>query len=91
MERNPNHGVTNEMRDQYHKLLAFCVWKFGFRRGTRGGETMQIHSSDLEAFARDNPDGINLVVEPDGHTLTLRIVDDTEGVALARKAGGLPS
>lgn len=85
MELNPNHGVTNEMREQYHKLLAFCVWKFGSAR------ELTITSTDLAQFVADQPDGINLVVHPIHDVLRLRIVGDVEGAALARKAGGLPS
>lgn len=83
-ELNPNHGVTIEMRDQYHKLLAFMIWR-------SGGDRIVITASDLERFQNDRPDGTNLVVEPKDDILTLRIVTDDEGRRLARMAGGLPS
>jgi hypothetical protein len=83
-ELNPNHGVTIEMREQYHKLLAFVIWK-------SGSDRLVITAADLERFQNDRPDGTNLVVEPKNDIMTLRIVTDEEGRRLARMAGGLPS
>lgn len=85
-ELNQNHGVTVEMREQYHKLLAFMIWKFA-----HDSKRIIVTSHDLEVFIGDHPDGINLAVEPKGDILTLRIVNDKEGAALARREGGLPS
>jgi len=42
-ELNPNHGVTIEMREQYHKLLAFVIWK-------SGSDRLVITAADLERF-----------------------------------------
>lgn len=90
-ELNPNHPVVNEMRDQYHKLLAFMIWRYGPSRGTHRCESVTITPGELDRFIQDNPDGINLVVHPKGDVLMLRVVDDAEGARLAREAGGLPS
>ncbi len=83
-ELNPNHPVTNEMREQYHKLLAFAMWKVGMTE-------LVVTSEDLTRFVEDHPGGINIAVEPKGQVLKVRIVDDVEGARLARKEGGLPT
>lgn len=83
-ELNPNHPVTQELREQYHKLLAFCMWKFGLRE-------LVITSDELEKFVADHLDGINLAIEPKGRILKVRIVNDVEGARLARREGGLPT
>lgn len=82
-ELNPNHPVTNELREQYHKLLAIVMWRFGMDR-------LVVTSEEIERFVTDHPGGINVAFEPKGHNLTIRIVDDEEGARLARREGGLP-
>jgi len=81
-ELNPNHPVTSEMREQYHKLVAFLLWKFCLGHYV-------VTSAELERFAAD-PRGTNLVVYPTGNELTLRLVSDDDARTLARRAGGLP-
>lgn len=83
-ELNPNHPVTTELREQYHKLLAIVMWRFGM-------DALTVTSEEIERFVADHPGGINVAFEPKGHTLRIRIVDDREGARLARKEGGLPT
>lgn len=83
-ELNPNHPVTNEMRQQWHKLLAITMWKYGVDR-------LVITSDEIDRFIADHPDGVNVTVEPTGKILTVWIVNDEEGRRLAKREGGLPS
>jgi len=43
MELNPNHPVTTEVREQWHKLCALVILKSGVRDVT-------ITAQDIDAF-----------------------------------------
>ena len=82
-ELNPQHPVTREMREQYHKLLAIAMWKFGL------GDSIEITSDDIERFVAAHPGGINVTIEPvrtvddpQGKTMKIRVVDDVEAKRL---------
>jgi hypothetical protein len=49
-ELNPNHPVANEMREQWHKLLAITMWKYDVDR-------LVITSDEIDRFMADHPDG----------------------------------
>lgn len=85
MEANPNHPVTQQMREQWHKIVALLLHKFDL------GEVI-ITTDDLKALMVDYDGGMPAVVchdKADG--LHLRIVDEAEGLQLAKREGGLPS
>lgn len=82
MERNPNHPVTNAMRDQWHKLCAIALW-------LSGKTELNITAKDIEDFQESELK--NIVVHPQADVITLRLVSDEEGKRLALKEGGLPS
>jgi hypothetical protein len=80
-ELNPNHGVTREVREQWHKLCALVLFKTGETQ-------VQITADDIDRFA--NSGLANITVRPKDDTLTLALVSDKEAVRLAREEGGLP-
>ena len=81
-ELNPNHGVTSEMRDQYHKLLAIIV-------GLGYGGATTITVADLERFTEQWPDAA-IIVHSHADCIELRLVTREEGDQIAREHGGLP-
>lgn len=78
---NPNHPVTREMSDQWHKLCALVMHKAGMVE-------CKIRAYDMERLSASNR--ANIVVESAGDTITLRLVGDQEAARLAREEGGLP-
>lgn len=83
-ELNPNHPVVDEMRGQWHKIVAILMARMG-------ADEVVITPVDVED-ALSRPGGINVVADTrgGGHQLTLRLVSDAEAHQLARAAGGLP-
>ena len=80
-ELNPNHGVTQELREQWYKLCAIMLFK-------SGATSIDITTDDMERFARSGL--ANITMLPHGDTITLSLVNDAEARRLARKKGGLP-
>ncbi len=84
MELNPNHEVTNKMRDQWHKIALLLMMRMG--------ETHVVITVDeIEKMAMAPPDealAITIHEERDG--LHVEIVSFRDGMELARKEGGLP-
>lgn len=83
VELNPNHGVTQETRDQWHKLCVLLMMKMGVTK-------VVFTEQDINKLQRDG--GTNIVVCPSKreNTITLELVDDVTAAKLARAAGGLP-
>lgn len=81
MELNPNHPVTAEFRQQWHKLCAILMLKFGHSK-------IQITSGDIQALIDSGTADITMRAK--GEVITLELVDDAEGRRLAREEGGLP-
>lgn len=80
-ELNPNHPVTIELREQWHKLCAILLFK-------SGATEVQITADDIERFA--NSVLTNITIHPEGDVLTLALVSSTEAARLAREGRGLP-
>ncbi len=80
MELNPNHGVTNELREQWYKLCAILLFK-------SGQTTVVISAEDIERFVASGM--ANITMRPHGETLTLSLVTDAEAKRLAHQEGGL--
>jgi hypothetical protein len=80
-EINPNHGVLQEVRQEWHKLCALAMHKMGKAE-------LVITSGDIEAFTHSGM--ANITVHPSGNIITLRLVSDEEALRLARGAGGMP-
>ncbi len=83
-ELNPNHPVTVEVREQWHKLCAIALHKLGVSE-------LEITSADICAFAEALGEGAAIVADARNHRLILRLVNGAEAARLARKEGGLPS
>lgn len=85
MELNPNHPVTQQLHEQWHKLAILIMIKNGDDHVVITGKYLeklsQIYPGDLPA--------ITICEKEDG--IHLRIISQTEGALLARKEGGLPT
>lgn len=83
-EMNPNHPVVIEMREQWHKLCAIMLHRFG-------RSDAEITAEDIQRFTDDlGPEGA-IVCDTRGGRLVLRLVNGEQAKRLAREAGGLPS
>lgn len=82
MEINPNHPVTQEVHDLWHKIAALLVHKTGKKE-------MTITLDDLQAWERDYPDGA-IVIKANNLDFRLWLVTAVEAEQLAREEGGLP-
>jgi hypothetical protein len=80
-ELNPNHPVTQELREQWYKLCACLMLKFGV-------DTVDLTSADIEKLSSSGR--ANITVRPAGDVITLALVSDSEALRLARREGGLP-
>ena len=82
MELNPNHKVTIQAREQWHKIAALIMVKVG---KTELAFTM----ADVEKLEGGN---INIMLDARGEHDTgrfiVRIVDDKTAAELARQEGG---
>jgi len=80
-ELTPNHPVTKEVHEQWHKIAALMMVKFG--------KTKVIITPDevFKAFKAD----LNITVRfNDEVGIELTLVDSKEAERLAREEGGLP-
>lgn len=82
MEINPNHPVTQEVHDLWHKIAALLVYK-------TGNKEMTITLADLKAWERDYPDGA-IVIKANNLDFRLWLATAAETEKLAREEGGLP-
>lgn len=80
-ELNPNHPVTKELHEQWHKLCAIVMYKCGLKQ-------VDITSEDIDSMM--NSGLANITMKPSGNVLKLALVSDAEAERLARKEGGLP-
>lgn len=80
MEINPNHPVTQMAHDNWHKLCAILMQKFGKTE-------IEITKADADALG-DMEKGI--VLDLRGGRCILRLVTMEEGERMARGEGGLP-
>jgi len=82
-ELNPNHPVTREFHEQWHKVCALVMIKLGVRE-------VHIDEDDIRRLA-DEPGGCNITMRVRNEVIILKLVDDAEAERLAREDGGLPS
>lgn len=81
MELNPNHPVTQNLRENWHVLVAVLIHKMGV-------DHVVITAEDMDAVAAKE---VCLAAHEDEEGLHLRAITRDEAEALARKAGGLLS
>lgn len=83
MERNPNHPVTREMHDQWHKIALLLMMQMGETK-------VMIPAGLLTKMAEENEGGaVTIRFSDDG--IHLEIVDAAEADRLAHFEGGLPA
>lgn len=80
MELNPNHPVTSAMNNQWHKIVAVLLHKFGVSR-------VEITPQDLEAFSNSGLGAVTVRIE--NEVIELNLITFEEGERLARIEGGL--
>jgi hypothetical protein len=79
-ELNPNHPVTQEVHDHWHKVCGVLMQKFG-------QTAVEITSDDVAALG-DNE--MCVVADCRGGKFIVRLMTMEEGERLARQEGGLP-
>lgn len=79
-ELNPNHPVTREVHDHWHKVCGILMMRLG-------KTVIEITEADIVALG-DNEKAV--VADCRGGKFILRMVTMEEGGRLARDAGGLP-
>lgn len=79
-ELNPNHPVTREVHDHWHKIVGILMRHIG------------ITEFDVTAESILDLDKSNMCIVADcrGGRFVVRIMTMAEGEKLARKEGGLP-
>jgi hypothetical protein len=75
MELNPNHPVTQEVREQWHKIAAIMMNKLGIT-------DLEITEADIEAL-NSNPRAI--VADARNNEFHIRLLPLKEAEAIARK------
>lgn len=80
-ELNPNHPVTRQFSEQWHKLCALLMLKSGVTK-------VEITSADIVNLIKS--DRANITMRAKGNVIILELVDDAEAARLARQEGGLP-
>jgi hypothetical protein len=83
VEINPGHPVTDGLREHWFKLLAVVLYKY--RRELPS--TVSVSEHDLREFESAWEGMGVLVAEEKGDRILLRIVDEKEAHAIARKEG----
>ncbi len=78
-EMNPNHPMTQDMRDQWHKITAMLMLKFGVTETT-------ITAADVLSMPIDT----FIVIEETKEGLQLKLVSEAEAQRLVKKEGGAP-
>ena len=79
MELNPNHPVTGQMHDHWHKIAALLMLHFGKNK-------VVISTNEVSQMQ-----GKNITIRFDDEIgIELCIVGDEEAAAIARREGGLP-
>jgi hypothetical protein len=84
-ELNPNHPVTLQIHDQWHKIAAVLLMKLV---ADERHPQLEITEQDVRDLAEMNG---AIVVDTNGGKFVLRLLDGAEAAAVARAAGGLRS
>lgn len=80
MELNPNHPVTREVHDHWHKIVGILLLKMG-------KDSVEITEADVIALG-DNQ--MSVAFDTRGGKCFVRLLSMEEGERLARREGGLP-
>lgn len=87
MEINPNHPVTQEVHDHWHKIAALLLLKI---TGGKKGKIVRISVADISRMADESGDLGAIVLQERGDYMELRMVSRKEAERLAKQEGGLP-
>lgn len=79
-ELNPNHPVTQEVHDHWHKICAILMMRLG-------KTSLEITEADVTALGNNEK---AVVADCRGGKFIVRLVTMEEGEQLAKDAGGLP-
>jgi len=82
-ELNPNHPVTAEMRENWHKIAAIIMHKLKLNK-------VVITIDDISALGKLLGDGGAICAYPSGDVLEIFLADGKEAQRLAREERGLP-
>lgn len=80
MEINPNHPVTRQAHDHWHKVAAILMMRLGV-------DVLEITEDDVSKLGNNEK---AVVADCRGGKFVLRLVTMEEGEKLAREAGGMP-
>jgi hypothetical protein len=80
-EINPNHPVTQEVRDQWHKICAILLNSIGIVE-------FEITQQMIEKLVASGMTSV--VADTRGGKFIIRLVGDETAMKLAKHAGGLP-
>jgi hypothetical protein len=88
MEINPNHPVTKETHDHWHKIAALLLLKI---TGGQRNKIVRISVQEIQSFIEDHDGDLGaIVLQERGDYMELRMVDSIEANRLAKQEGGLP-
>lgn len=80
MELNPNHPVTREVHDHWHKIAAILMMRLGV-------DALEITEDDVRELGDSDR---SIVADARGGKFVVRMMGRMEAERLARKEGGLP-
>jgi hypothetical protein len=88
MEINPNHPVTREAHDHWHKIAALLLMKI---TGGDRNKVVRISVAEIKRLTAENDGDMGTIVLYErGDYMELRMVGNAEAQILARREGGLP-
>lgn len=80
MEMNPNHPMTEAVRDQWHKIVVLLMMKLKKSH-------IEITQGEIEQMASGSVGAVTIQAKDD--RIILNLVSPSEAARLARKEGGL--
>jgi len=88
MEINPNHPVTREVHDHWHKIAALLLLKI---TGGKRGKIVRISVQEIQSFSSEHDGDFGaIVLQERGDYMELKMVDSAEAERLAKQEGGMP-
>lgn len=80
-ELNPNHPVLGTVRDHWHKIAAFIMWKLKQKR-------IEFSLDDIDAMGKED---LVIVLHDHRDSIEVKLLPREEGERLAREHGGMPA
>ena len=79
-EVNPNHPVTQLVREHWHKIAALIMLKMQLK-------VVEFSLAEVEQLGKEET---NIVFHATETTIFVRLVSNEEAKTIARRVGGLP-